>query len=228
MALLRTCRRIHEEACQVFYRDNVFSVTNPDILLSAIGNDALVSKHLERMHRVDIIFNRHDFEFLRGPFGDELRNVSVDMNRGTSKKASKKLLRMRANILGADRYFAGSSMSSYSKARTGHDKAIKGMHDYLFGRSLTFVRQNLFVTELHIDLTKCLCLDGCCRLANQVMAWGWNRRWTFGLPHRISVCGATEEEQKELLSSISQQQLDQAAIAQNTCRSLKLTLSNVG
>lgn len=180
----------------------MFSITHPDILQSTIGTDAMVSKHLEYMHRVDIVFNRHDFKYLRGPFEDKLRIGALAVNRGMSEKTSKKLLRLRAILLGAEQYSTGDWMSSESEDVTGHDRAIQALYDCVFDRSLLFVRQKLFVTELHVDMTDCLCLDGCCRLAGEVMIGGLDM-WTFGLPNRISICGATEEEQDGVLDSIS-------------------------
>lgn len=204
-ALFTVCRRIHEESRRVFYRDNIFSITNPDILQDAIGNDALVCKHLEYMHKVEIVFNCQEFEYMRGPFEDELRIGVVAMNHMESEKANKKFLKMRAKILGAGLYHVGESVSSESEDGTSHDRAIRGLYACVFDRSLAFVRQKLLVTDLYIDMAECLCPEGCCRLADRVMGRDWDKGWTFGLPHRISVCGATEEEQERVFDSITPQ-----------------------
>jgi hypothetical protein len=79
------------------------------------------------------------------------------------------------------------------------------MQEHLWGRILTFIRQRVLVTDLYLNLNNCYCPAGCCRLADQVMQWGWSHVWVFGLPLNLRISGATGNERKKMLEAISSQ-----------------------
>ncbi|OJJ49836.1 hypothetical protein ASPZODRAFT_12948 [Penicilliopsis zonata CBS 506.65] len=89
-----------------------------------------------------------------------------------------------------------------------HDHQIENIRELLWGRTLTFVRQKFELSYLFIDLRRCTCADGCCRLVEQVLDWGWVHVWLHGMPKQIQVRGITEQE-KQVIAGILERQLFQ-------------------
>lgn len=68
------------------------------------------------------------------------------------------------------------------------------MNEYLWGRTLTFLRQTFKLSHLYGDLTRCTCVDGCCRLADEVLGWGWLQVWLRGMSEVIQVKGTSSRD----------------------------------
>ena len=86
-----------------------------------------------------------------------------------------------------------------------HERHIENMKEYLWGRTLTFVRQTFQLTHLYIDLRQCTCSSGCCRLADQVLDWGWVYVWIHGLPDEVQVRGSSVSEKEVIARSLDRQ-----------------------
>ena len=92
-------------------------------------------------------------------------------------------------------------------SKPGHGRHIKNMKEYLWGRTLTFVRQTFQLSHLYIDLRRCTCPLGCCRLADQVLDWGWVHFWIHGMPSEVEVRGSSAREKERIARSLDRQSL---------------------
>lgn len=95
--------------------------------------------------------------------------------------------------------------NSSDSAKPGHGRQIKNMKEYLWGRTLTFVRQTFQLSHLYIDLRRCTCPLGCCRLADQVLDWGWVHFWIHGMPNEVQVRGTSATEKESVARSLDRQ-----------------------
>ncbi|KAM5490322.1 hypothetical protein MaudMau93_002520 [Microsporum audouinii] len=212
MALFLACKKVHKEVSLVFYAENTFSILHPDVLLDISNEYPRVRDHLKHMHSIEVVFHHRDFQYLSGPFCDDLLAGSIALTRQDKQngkeidKLARNFLKHRARILGARIYTAGdSNVSRNTVPILPHAQDIKSMQDYLFGRTLTFLRQRLLISNLELKFMECNCPEGCCRLAGEILNWGARKTWTFDLPRSISVTGATEEERKQILETIARQ-----------------------
>ncbi|KAL5366353.1 putative serine dehydratase domain-containing protein [Aspergillus floccosus] len=48
-----------------------------------------------------------------------------------------------------------------------HRQHIENMNEYFWGRLLTVLRQAFKLSHFYVDLSRCTCVDGCCRLADE-------------------------------------------------------------
>lgn len=128
----------------------------------------------------------------------------------------------QAQVEGKMRH-AGSISSDFSSLATPttntktdeHERGIRKLDDFLWGRTLTFVRQHLRLNHLHLNFEHCLCPAKCCRLASEVMEWGSTKRFDFDLPEYVSISGATEEEREEIMSTLRKQCLTKKTVAKH-------------
>ncbi|KAK2745258.1 hypothetical protein FQN57_003953 [Myotisia sp. PD_48] len=221
MVLFQTCKRIHAEACQVFYQDNIFSIVHPDFLLDTIDKYPRLKENIKQMHRIELMFDHQDFRYLRDTFCNELLKAGIVKSRHSQKfkgpkKLAKKLFKFRSMIFGYKTYLGGKRKKVPRPKRVIdlHSQSLKSMHDYLFGRTLTFLRQRFLITKLEVNLSGCICVGGCCRLVNQILTWGIRKIWTFGLPRTIAITGATEGERKKILKVLARQKPTRAMLGQ--------------
>ncbi|KAK2865039.1 hypothetical protein FQN49_003971 [Arthroderma sp. PD_2] len=212
MAMFMVCRKSYEEVCPLFYTENTFSILHPDVLLNASNEHPRLRDHLKHMHNIEVVFHHRDFQYLSGPFCNDLLAGSIALKRNDKQKGketekmAKNLLKNRACILGARTYIAGDGgFGRTTGPILPHAQDIKSMQDYFFGRTLTFLRQRLLISKLELKFMECNCPEGCCRLAGEILNWGTRKTWTFDLPRSISVTGATEEERKQILDTIAHQ-----------------------
>ncbi|KAI5289876.1 hypothetical protein KEM52_000637 [Ascosphaera acerosa] len=259
LALLRTSTSIHAEACFTFYRENIFSFVQPDLLVCLLEEQPhRMRALLKHMHKIEIVFDYRDYQYLtedlcRGleasaaaltartrtgaaaapaaaaglspsstasTSSSRTLHESADATAGTDavdgadppsaggpsspddlSAAADSLLRLRAYIRGAHlrRSKADLPSDAWTAARHAHNIAV--LRTYLWGRTLTFVAQTLLVTDLHLDFRNCFCPGRCCRLAADVLGWGWSR-WVYGLPRNVHISNATEAERMAVLECI--------------------------
>lgn len=91
--------------------------------------------------------------------------------------------------------------------KSAHDLQVENMKEYLWGRTMTFVRQTFHLSHLYIDLRRCTCLLGCCRLAEEVLDWGWVHMWIHGMPNEVEVTASSTVEEELIAMSLERQSL---------------------
>lgn len=92
-------------------------------------------------------------------------------------------------------------------AKPSHDIQVENMKEYLWGRTMTFARQTFKLSRLYIDLRHCTCPLGCCRLAEEVLDWGWVHMWIHGVPNEVEVTASSTVEERLIAMSLERQSL---------------------
>ncbi|KAF9885107.1 hypothetical protein FE257_000747 [Aspergillus nanangensis] len=82
------------------------------------------------------------------------------------------------------------------------------MKEFLWGRTLTFLRQTFRLSHLFLDLHRYTCVDGSCRLASKLLAWGWCNIWVHGTPQKVHVRGTSNAEKIAISRILDSQHLN--------------------
>ena len=235
LALLCTTRKIYREAMPIYLGENTFSIVQVDMLAAARMENRRVARNLQQIRKLELIFDHRDYKYLAQFLGAELPTVATEIDDWADdspfKRASmRELSRMQAHFGMLSSSSSPSSPASPSfpvTARNGfglrkslfnatkpkqsngtdkpHERHVENMKEYLWGRTLTFVRQTFQLTHLYIDLRQCTCPSGCCRLADQVLDWGWVYVWIHGLPDEVQVRGSSVSEKEVIARSLDRQ-----------------------
>ncbi|PGH11280.1 hypothetical protein AJ80_07179 [Polytolypa hystricis UAMH7299] len=234
MALFQVCKRVNEECTLVFYKENVFSFIHVDLFVGLLIEHPRLGEKLKHMHKVELIFDGRDFQYLTDTFCDDLEYGARVLLRGgqggggeqqqqqqdisdsssptdsqplseTITQAANIFTTLRQEILSSAHRPKINEIMTTAHLSAIHDHSIHNLRENLWGRTLTFIRQRLLLTNLYLDFTNCYCPAGCCRLAEQVMEWGWTRVWVFGQPNNVSIVGATAKERRCVLKVLARQ-----------------------
>ncbi|KAI5287403.1 hypothetical protein KEM54_006021 [Ascosphaera aggregata] len=170
LALLRTSKGVYSEACFTFYRENTFCFVQPDILVTLLRvSPRRMRDLLKHMHKVEIIFDYRDYQFMTDDLcrglqrsADTLYQIqpaaSLDGRGGDTRPSSGQLsdaivslTQLRSYILGQHLRRSKSDRLSDSWIESMHAHNLTILRTYLWGRTLTFIAQNLLVTDLYLD-----------------------------------------------------------------------------
>jgi hypothetical protein len=218
LAVLRASDRVYREAIPIFYQENTFCIVHPDVLASLRLESPRFRQHFKLIRKVELTLDVRDYQHLSGPFCDDLLKAALALKRQQQQQfnssalatdhittatndAVTRILDLRVQLLATDIRGAHPSIPpTENELRAIHDRSIVNMHNHLWGRTFTFVRQTLQLDEMNLNLHNCSCVDGCCRLAEQVMTWGWAYVWVFGLPKKINIRGTIGDEQDRIMN----------------------------
>lgn len=132
-------------------------------------------------------------------------NTSTNTNTNTrSKLGLGRLLHPRHTV---EQQQSQHRRNDNSSSKPTHDTHIDNMKEYLWGRTMTFVRQTFQLSHLYVDLRHCTCPLGCCRLAEEVLDWGWVHMWIHGMPNEVEVTASSTVEEVLIAMSLERQSL---------------------
>ncbi|KAI9041991.1 uncharacterized protein KD926_006328 [Aspergillus affinis] len=212
LSLLSVCKQIHQEATPIYLRENTFSIVHIDLLAGACRDSPRIAQNLKSIRHIELIFDCRDYIYLAQFVADQLPTVSVAIDALSPSYQKVTVLRaldaMHLDFPSAEGLLQCSprasstpfsiemDMESTASATASalHDRHIENMKEYLWGRTLTFVRKTFRLALLQVDLRHCTCVDGCCRLAEEVLRWGWFHVWVKGMPAQVLVRGASRGE----------------------------------
>ncbi|RHZ64264.1 uncharacterized protein CDV56_103102 [Aspergillus thermomutatus] len=204
LALLWTSKRIYEEAMPIYLSENTFSLVQVDLLAAARAEYPRVFENLRKIRNLELVFDCRDYIYLAQFLSRELPGIAAAVQdaKASSKykrKVIEKLDEMQVDFdiprIEQTESDPDEELSSEEEHEI-HDQHIENMKEYLWGRTMSFVRQTFQLSRLYIDLRHCTCNWGCCRLATEVLAWGWFHVWIHGMPDEIHVRGTSGREKK--------------------------------
>jgi len=235
IALLCVSRLIYHEATPIYLGENIFSIVQVDMLAAARMENRRIAKNLRQIRRLELIFDHRDYKYLAEFLGTEIPTVMTEIDEWADESPVKKLaMRDLSKIRDHSGVSSGITPSASKLKRksrltdatgrrqrqalndhlyqhkddvkeTPHERLTENLKEYLWGRTLTFARQTFRLTHLFIDLRHCTCPVGCCRLANQVLDWGWVYVWIHGLPDEVQVRGSSRSEKEVIARSLDRQ-----------------------
>ncbi|OJJ81035.1 uncharacterized protein ASPGLDRAFT_1501325 [Aspergillus glaucus CBS 516.65] len=220
LALLCVSRRIYHEATPIYLGENIFSIVQVDMLAAARMENRRVAKNLRQIRRLELIFDHRDYNYMAEFLGTEIPTVMTEIEDWADESPVKKVamrdlskirdhfdVRLIDTTGRRQRQALNHHLHQYKNdsKETPHDRLTENLKEYLWGRTLTFVRQNFRLTHLFIDLRHCSCPVGCCRLADQVLDWGWMYVWIHGLPDEVQVRGSSRSEKEVIARSLDRQ-----------------------
>lgn len=210
-SLLSTSKQIYNEAMPIYLSENVFSIVHSDILTAARLEYPRVFENLKLIRRLELIFDSRDYVYLRQFVLDNLPNLRAEIDFTAPESEHKRAALERLDEMCSDFDVDGihdgtqSPGPASSENQETHDRHIENMKEYLWGRTLTFVRQTFRLTHLYVDVRACTCMNGCCRLADEVMSWGWFYVWVHGMPDEVQVRGASKQEMDAIAATFDSQ-----------------------
>lgn len=234
-SLLCVSRRVYHEANPIYLGENIFSIVQVDMLTAARTENRRVAKNLRQIRNVELIFDHRDYKYMAQFLETEIPTVMTEIDdwaddspikkaamrdlskicdhfdiSSTMTAATSKLRRKsRLNDITGRRQRQPLSSHKYqhedSSEGSPHERLTENLKEYLWGRTLTFVRQTFRLTNLFVDLRHCTCPVGCCRLADQVLDWGWVYVWIHGLPDEVQVRGSSRSEKEVIARSLDRQ-----------------------
>lgn len=210
--LLCASKQIYDEAMPIYLAENTFSIIQADLLAAARLEYPRVFQNLKQIRRIEIVCDIRDYVYLARFLLNNLPQVRAEIEAfGEGSKAEEKALRRydevyeRFDIEGVHQPLQSPRRLSFEDEQEAHDRHIENLKEYLWGRTLTFVRQTFKLTHLLVDLRGCTCANGCCRLADEVMGWGRFYVWIHGMPDEIHVRGTSRREKDEIASVFDKQ-----------------------
>lgn len=235
LALLCTSRRIYHEATPIYLGENIFSIVQVDMLATARMENRRVAKNLRQIRRLELIFDHRDYKYMAEFLGTEIPTVLTEVEEWADESPAKKVVMRDLSKIRDHFDVSSAITPSASKLKrksrlidttgvrqrkllndnlhqhkndskeTPHDRLTENLKEYLWGRTLTFVRQTFRLTHLFIDLRHCTCPVGCCRLVDQVLDWGWVYVWIHGLPDEVQVRGSSRSEKEVIARNLDRQ-----------------------
>lgn len=211
--LLCASKQIYAEAIPIYLNENTFSIVQVDLLAAASADSERVAYNIKMIRRVELIFDTRDYIYMAQFLVDELPEIAGFIDDYVYNSSYKEnvidtllQLRDRLDVPGLDPAVPESITSRSSpEGQERHRRHIANMKEFLWGRTLTFVRQTFSLGYLSIDLRHTNCLSGCCRLSFDVLNWGWFRIWLHGLPKEIQIRCYAEHEHKLALRCLNRQ-----------------------
>ncbi|KAI9923592.1 hypothetical protein ASPWEDRAFT_503465 [Aspergillus wentii DTO 134E9] len=217
LTLLRASKQVYQEAMPIYLSENTFSVVQVDILVAARAEYPRVFENLKMIRNLEIVFDCRDYIYMAEYLGGVLPRVSTEVAVEDESESKEKticsLQEMHAhlNVPGLRQPYSSDTEDDEDEDDEDsiwyeyHNRHIENMKEYLWGRTMTFVRQAFKLTNLYVDLHHCTCVNGCCRLATEVMDWGSIHVWLHGVPKQIHFRGTSVQE-KEAISAIIDRQ----------------------
>lgn len=211
LSLLSVCKQIHQEATPIYLRENTFSIVHIDLLAAACRELPRIAQNLKAIRHVELVFDCRDYIYLAQFVSEQLPTVSEVIDAEATSYQKVAVLRALADMhldfpqSGLRRSLSSSTISMETAPSGSHDRHVESMKEYLWGRTLTFVRKTFRLATLEVDLRHCTCVEGCCRLADEVLRWGWFRVWVNGMPAQVQVRGASRDEKKVIAKIIDEQ-----------------------
>lgn len=235
IALLCASHRIYHEAKLIYLGENIFSIVQVDMLAAARMENRRVAKNLRQIRRLELIFDNRDYKYMAESLGTEIPTVMTEVEDWADESSAKKVamrdlgemrdhfdvssaitpstskLRRKSRLIDTTEIRQRKQLNHHlhqhknDNKETPHDRLTENLKKYLWGRTLTFVRQTFRLTHLFIDLRHCTCPVGCCRLADQVLDWGWVYVWIHGLPDEVQVRGSSRSEKEVIARSLDRQ-----------------------
>jgi hypothetical protein len=216
LPLLCASQQVYNEAMPIYLAENTFSIIQADLLAAARMEYPRVFQNLKLIRRVEIVCDSRDYIYLAQFLLSRLPQVQAEVEAtppaaADGARAQRDALRrfedMYADfdIEGVHRIRQSPRRLSFEDEQEVHERHVENMKKYLWGRTLTFVRQTFRLSHLYVDLRGCTCVSGCCRLADEVLGWGWFYVWVHGLPDEIHVRGTSRRE-KDVIASMFDKQ----------------------
>ena len=200
LALLRVSRRTHKEASEIFYSENTFVVTHLGLWVSLSNSNPEFLRRIRMVRRLEYIFDGIDHRRYVGQMASitvsHIREIVPAAKAGSKAAAQmmEELFAYRTRLLASDLRQKESTTESCNAV---HDRSIENVREFQWGSSLSWIRQNLQLDHLHLELEQCYCPAGCCRLAPVVMKWGEEKHWHYGPPKTIFPKGLKDEVEGE-------------------------------
>ncbi|KAH8426102.1 uncharacterized protein LDX57_003843 [Aspergillus melleus] len=229
LALLSVCKQVHQEATPIYLRENTFSIVHIDLLAAACRQSPHIAQNLKSIRHVELVFDSRDYIYLAQFVAEQLPIVSPAIDALSPSYQKVTVLRaldamhldfppsegllQRSSRASSTSVFVETEMEVGMESAPSalHDRHIENMKEYLWGRTLTFVRKTFRLATLQVDLRHCTCVEGCCRLADEVLRWGWFHVWANGMPAQVLVRGASPGE-KEVIAKIFDRQRFQSGL----------------
>lgn len=213
--LLRASKQIYVEAMPIYLGENTFSIVQIDLLAAACAESERVAYNLKLIRKVELVIDTRDYIYMAQYLLDELKTVKDKVEEYAYDSVDKRRviecllqLRTRLDVPGFDQTVPESIASRSSpEGQRKHQRHILNMKDLLWGRSLTFIRQTFRLSSLYLDMRHATCLSGCCRLATEVLDWGWFYVWLYGLPDEVQIRCYSEHEKKIITRTLNTQRL---------------------
>lgn len=212
--LLLVCasKQVYSEAMPIYLTENTFSIIQADLLAAARMEYPRVFQNLKLIRRIEIVCDSRDYVYLAQFLLSRLPQIRAEIE-ATANESRHKAEALRNfgeiyadfDIEGVHRARQSPRRLSFEDEQEVHERHIENMKEYLWGRTLTFVRQTFSLSHLYVDLRWCACASGCCRLADEVLGWGWFYVWIHGLPDEVHVRGTSRRE-KDVIASIFDKQ----------------------
>lgn len=199
LALVRTCKQVHEEAMPIYLSENIFVLTQIDAVAAARLQYPRVYANLQQIRNVELIFDIADYTTLSEFIMTEIPRLIAEIE-ATAGKSRLKRKTLRAYQDMHDRFNLPSPTSSdltRADERKVHERHIANLREFLWGRTVTFVKQAFQLDCLYVDFTDARCPRRCCRFAHEVMRWGWCFIWLHGIPG-IYPLGLDEDESEAI------------------------------
>lgn len=212
LSLLRTSKQIYEEALPIFLTENTFTIIQVDLLAAARIEHPQVFQNLKLIRKVEIIFDARDYLYLANFVTSYAPRIRREIESKAHNLRHKRTVSDRLDGM-YSRFDVESYQSpsqpprhvNFEEEQEAHDRHVENMQEYLWGRTMTFVRQTFKLTHLYVDLRRCTCVGGCCRLADEAMAWGWFYVWLHGMPNEVHIRGTSRREMDAIASTFDKQ-----------------------
>jgi hypothetical protein len=199
LALLRASKQIYQESMPMFLGENTFQIIHTDMLAVLSTEYPRVRENLKMIRKVELIFDVDDCPgLLKFMFDDMVLGIIKlrDTTENTENKNEMLMQLLNASRLlrTADIAQEGTEVLLKNANRVMHDRQTETQKIFLWGRTMTFVREQFKLSRLHVNLKNCFCTFGCCRLAGDVLGWGWIFVWVLGVPEEVTFRGASRRE----------------------------------
>ena len=201
LPLFCVSKQVYDEAMPIYLSENTFSIIQADLLAAMRMEYPRVFQNLKLIRRIEIVCDSRDYIYLAQFLLNRLPEIRAEIEATADESRHKREALRRFeeiyadfDIEGAHRVRQSPRRLSFEDEQEVHERHIENMKEYLWGRTLTFVRQTFRLSHLYVDLRGCTCASGCCRLADEVLGWGWFYVWIHGLPDEIHVRGTSTRE----------------------------------
>ncbi|EAW07623.1 uncharacterized protein ACLA_023370 [Aspergillus clavatus NRRL 1] len=197
----------------IYLSENIFSLVQVDLLAAARAEHPRVFENLKQIRNLELVFDSRDYIYMAQFFSRELPGIAGVVQETTAPSRHKRKVIEDLGGIHADLDIPGiyqsesESETEESPVETEevHEQHIENMKEYLWGRTMCFVRQTFQLSNLYIDLRRCTCIQGCCRLAMEVLDWGWLHVWIHGMPSEIHVRGTSRREKAIIVQLFDKQ-----------------------
>ncbi|KAK1144023.1 hypothetical protein N8T08_005932 [Aspergillus melleus] len=214
LTLLSVCKQIYQEATPIYLRENTFSIVHIDLLAAAFAIN-LAQFVADQLPNVSAAIDALSPSYQRVTVLRALDAMQLDFPsaEGLLRRSRPSSIAVSAEMDSHMESGMGMESTPSASASTAvlHDRHVENMKEYIWGRTLTFVRKAFRLATLQVDLRRCTCVEGCCRLADEVLRWGWFHVWVNGMPAQVLVRGASPDE-KELIVKIFDRQRFHAGV----------------